>query len=70
MCWSSNCFLFSIEYKIRGFYNYLFLLDLGLGGRQYSPEILAALQSVQYIAQHIKDEDKDNEVMSILFCSM
>jgi len=35
-------------------------------GRQYSPEIMAALQSVQYIAQHIKDEDKDNEVISTL----
>jgi hypothetical protein len=27
---------------------------------------MAALQSVQYIAQHIKDEDKDNEVISLL----
>ncbi|ODM91301.1 Acetylcholine receptor subunit beta-like 2 [Orchesella cincta] len=36
--------------------------DLGMN-RQYSPEVLAALQSVQFIAQHIKDEDKDNEVI-------
>lgn len=35
--------------------------DLGMN-RQYSPEVLAALQSVQFIAQHIKDADKDNEV--------
>ncbi|CAG7730160.1 unnamed protein product [Allacma fusca] len=35
---------------------------LGLN-RQYSPEVMAALQSVQFIAQHIKDEDKDNEVI-------
>lgn len=38
-----------------------FVPDLGMN-RQYSPEVLAALQSVQFIAQHIKDEDKDNEV--------
>jgi hypothetical protein len=29
---------------------------------QYSPEILAAFESVQFIAQHIKDADKETEV--------
>lgn len=27
-----------------------------------SPELLSAIQSVRFIAQHIKDADKDNEV--------
>jgi len=27
-----------------------------------SPEILSAMEGVQFIAQHIKDADKDNEV--------
>lgn len=30
--------------------------------RHLSPEVAAALQSVRFIAQHIKDADKDNEV--------
>lgn len=30
--------------------------------RQLSPEVLSAIQSVRFIAQHIKDADKDNEV--------
>ena len=28
---------------------------------------MAALQSVQFIAQHIKDEDKDNEVSPLRY---
>lgn len=43
---------------------YTYFIDLGIN-RQYSPEVLAALQSVQFIAQHIKDEDKDNEVNTV-----
>jgi hypothetical protein len=35
--------------------------------RQLSPDVLSALQGVRFIAQHIKDADKDNEV-SILPC--
>ncbi|XP_063367837.1 acetylcholine receptor subunit beta-like 2 isoform X1 [Cydia amplana] len=31
--------------------------------RHLSPEVAAALQSVRFIAQHIKDADKDNEVI-------
>ncbi|XP_039291421.1 acetylcholine receptor subunit beta-like 2 [Nilaparvata lugens] len=31
--------------------------------RQMSPDVLAALQGVRFIAQHIKDADKDNEVI-------
>ncbi|CAG9130169.1 unnamed protein product [Plutella xylostella] len=30
--------------------------------RHLSPEVAAALQSVRFIAQHIKDADKDNEM--------
>lgn len=30
--------------------------------RHLSPEVAAALKSVRFIAQHIKDADKDNEV--------
>lgn len=30
--------------------------------RQLSPEVHQALQGVRFIAQHIKDADKDNEV--------
>lgn len=30
--------------------------------RHISPEVLSALQGVRFIAQHIKDADKDNEV--------
>jgi len=31
--------------------------------QSFSPEVENALQGVQFIAQHIKDNDKDNEVM-------
>lgn len=34
--------------------------------RQLSPDILSALQGVRFIAQHIKDADKDNEVSFII----
>lgn len=34
--------------------------------RQMSPDVLAALQGVRFIAQHIKDADKDNEVSTPL----
>ena len=30
--------------------------------KQLSPEVLQAMKSVRFIAQHIKDADKDNEV--------
>lgn len=33
--------------------------------RHLSPEVLSALQGVRFIAQHIKDADKDNEVSSL-----
>lgn len=33
--------------------------------RQMSPDVLAALQGVRFIAQHIKDADKDNEVSAL-----
>ncbi|XP_063595564.1 acetylcholine receptor subunit beta-like 2, partial [Penaeus indicus] len=31
--------------------------------RTYSPEIQKAIEGVQFIAQHIKDADRDNEVI-------
>nr|QQH14664.1 nicotinic acetylcholine receptor alpha 8 subunit [Blattella germanica] len=31
--------------------------------RQLSPDVLSALQGVRFIAQHIKDADKDNEIV-------
>lgn len=34
--------------------------------KQLSPEVLSAIQAVRFIAQHIKDADKDNEV-SVVF---
>ena len=30
--------------------------------QSFSPEVESALQGVQFIAQHIRDNDKDNEV--------
>ena len=33
--------------------------------RHLSPEVAAALKSVRFIAQHIKDADKDNEVSDL-----
>ena len=30
--------------------------------RHLSPDVMAALKGVRFIAQHIKDADKDNEV--------
>lgn len=30
--------------------------------KRLTSEVLAAIQSVRFIAQHIKDSDKDNEV--------
>lgn len=32
-----------------------------------SPELMQAMQSVRFIAQHIKDADKDNEVSKRFF---
>jgi nicotinic acetylcholine receptor len=32
-----------------------------------SPDVLSALQGVRFIAQHIKDADKDNEVSASLW---
>lgn len=34
--------------------------------RQLTPEILSAFEGVRFIAQHIKDADKDNEVRFLL----
>ncbi|EAT44621.1 AAEL004019-PA [Aedes aegypti] len=31
--------------------------------KQLSPEVLSAIQAVRFIAQHIKDADKDNEIV-------
>lgn len=31
--------------------------------KSLSPGVLAALESVRFIAQHIRDADKDNEVL-------
>jgi hypothetical protein len=36
--------------------------------RQLSPDVLSALQGVRFIAQHIKDADKDNEVSTSIWC--
>lgn len=37
--------------------------------RQLTPEVHAAIQSVRFIAQHMKDADKDNEVSAfIIIC--
>lgn len=35
--------------------------------KQMTPEVLQALRGVRFIAQHIKDADKDNEVISKIF---
>lgn len=32
-----------------------------------SPELMQAIQSVRFIAQHIKDADTDNEVSQVVF---
>lgn len=37
-------------------------LDDNIFPKQLSPEVLQAMKSVRFIAQHIKDADKDNEV--------
>lgn len=40
--------------------------------RKLTPEVLQALRGVRFIAQHIKDADKDNEVnvlFQIYFCA-
>lgn len=34
--------------------------------RNLSPEVLQALRGVRFIAQHIKDADKDNEVSKLI----
>uniref|UniRef100_A0A1B0DGT6 Neurotransmitter-gated ion-channel transmembrane domain-containing protein n=1 Tax=Phlebotomus papatasi TaxID=29031 RepID=A0A1B0DGT6_PHLPP len=31
--------------------------------RQITPELMQAMKSVRFIAQHIKDADKDNEIV-------
>jgi hypothetical protein len=39
--------------------------------RQLSPDVLSALQGVRFIAQHIKDADKDNEVsLELRYCPL
>lgn len=35
--------------------------------RTLTSEVLAAIQSVRFIAQHIKDSDRDNEVSRFVF---
>lgn len=48
--------------------DYVMLCYTEMGGchmhtaRAYSPHIQKAIEGVQFIAQHIKDADKDNEV--------
>lgn len=34
--------------------------------RILTPEVLQAMRSVRFIAQHIKDADKDNEVSEVV----
>ena len=38
--------------------------------RAFSPEVEHALKGVQFIAQHIRDNDKDNEVTSNEWCRL
>lgn len=38
--------------------------------RQLSPEVIQALRGVRFIAQHIKDADKDNEVNAIKYLQL
>lgn len=38
--------------------------------RNLTPDVLQALRSVRFIAQHIKDADKDNEVSVLLFINL
>lgn len=40
--------------------------------KQLSPELSSAIQAVRFIAQHIKDADKDNEVslLSLWQCAV
>lgn len=46
----------------------LFRLDSeNIFPKQLSPEVLQAMKSVRFIAQHIKDADKDNEVSGTTF---
>ena len=33
-------------------------------GRMYSPEVQKAIEGVRFIAQHIQDGDRENEVSS------
>lgn len=39
------------------------LLQTGAQRPNYSPEVLAAFESVQLVAEHIKNADKDREVV-------
>lgn len=42
---------------------YLYVADSeNIFPKTLSPEVLQAMKSVRFIAQHIKDADKDNEV--------
>lgn len=35
--------------------------------RHLSPDVISALKGVRFIAQHIKDADKDNEVQLLSY---
>ncbi|KAJ9589177.1 hypothetical protein L9F63_028038, partial [Diploptera punctata] len=65
--WSSDCLLFWFQTqiaenksKMRSWSSDLTDSENTLP-RQLSPDVLSALQGVRFIAQHIKDADKDNE---------
>ena len=36
--------------------------------RHLSPDVISALKGVRFIAQHIKNADKDNEVSETTIC--
>lgn len=54
-----------LSHKLIHFPHFLFnqVLDSeNIFPRKLTPEVLQALRGVRFIAQHIKDADKDNEV--------
>lgn len=51
--------------QIKGLLNFVLPDSENMLPRHLSPEVLSALQGVRFIAQHIKDADKDNEVGSL-----
>lgn len=73
---SSKCLFIllknSVAHKHFAFYPYFFNKHFSVTGssnitpRTLSANVLSALQSVRFIAQHIRDADKDNEVSTRL----